>query len=417
MPAPNPPVIPEAFAQDGDRATIPPISGFTGRADWKNGFPEITMEAKIAGGIPPDGRDFNGVLYAVSAHAFYTQAGQPFVYSSDVSTAISGYGLGAVIGSVDAKTLWYNILADNTADPDVAGTGWVSAFTYGSITISGLTGGTRTLTRLESRFKLIVLTGLLVANQAVVMPNDVTDWRIVNNTTGAFTVTVRTAAGTGVDVPQGGYTAAVGIYGNGTDIFLGVQPVALPIAVTPDPNTLIMRDNVGRAFVTYLNGSAPPETVTVANVIVTNNANGYFRKQAVGDFTTQIFTDAALTGDPTAPTQLGSDNSTKIATTAFVQGFGLGGSAQTYHNVTGSRSAATNYTNGTGKPIFVLVNTSVGQTGLVTAYVDGNPIAEYSISTSNSRMTLSFIVPAGSTYKLDHVGGAFFAINSWYELS
>jgi len=114
---------------------------------------------------------------------------------------------------------------------------------------------------------------------------------------------------------------------------------------------------------------------------------------------------------------LSGDNSTKIATTAFVQSFGVGGSAQSYHNVTGSRSAATNYTNTTGRPIFVSINTSVGQTGIVTAYVDGNPIAEYSVSTSNARMTLSFIVPNTSIYKIDHVGGAFFTINNWYELS
>lgn len=318
MPAPTPPVIPEAFAQSGDRTTIPDIAGFAGRASWSVGFPPITMEDKIAGGMPPDGRDVNGALYAISAHAFYIQAGQPFTYDSTVSTAISGYGLGAVVGSSDGKTLWYNISSGNTADPDGAGTNWVSAFTYGSLNISGLTGGTRTLTRLESRFALLILSGTLAANQAIVLPTDVREWRIVNSTTGSFTVTVRTNAGTGVSVPQGGYTAAVGVYGNGTDIFLDVQPVALPIAVTPDPNTLLKRDNVGDSFSHYFNGSVAAETVAVANVLVTNVADGYFRKITLGNFLLQGLNNAALTGIPTAPTAAPGTSNTQVATTAFI---------------------------------------------------------------------------------------------------
>jgi len=318
MPAPTPPVIPEAFAQDGDRATIPDISGFTGRADWKSGFPLITMEPKISGGIPPDGRDFNGVLYAISAHAFYTQAGQPFTYSIDISTAASGYGAGAVLGSTDAKTLWYNLSSGNTADPDANGANWVSAFTYGEMAISELTGGTRTLTRLEARFGTLVLSGSLVANQAVVLPTFIKDWRIVNNCTGAFDVTVKTASGTGVVVPQGGYTASVGVFGNGTDIYLSVPPVSLPIAVTPDPNTLALRDNTGSVFARYFNGNTAPEAVTVANVMVTNNSDGNFRKLAMANFLLQAFNNAALTGVPTAPTPPPGDVSKKIVTTDFL---------------------------------------------------------------------------------------------------
>jgi hypothetical protein len=318
VPAPTPPVIPEPFAQSGDRATIPDISGVTGRADWRVGFPAITMEAKIAGGIPPDGRDFNGIYWSISSHAFYAQGGQPYKYSTDISTAIGTYALGAMIGSADAKTLWYNNVNDNAADPDTDSSGWVSAFTYGSITISGLTGGTRTLTRLESRFGLIVLTGALASNQAVVLPNDKTEWRIVNSCTGAFTVTARTASGTGVVVPQGDFSTSTEVYSNGTDIFFSVPPISLPIAVTPTPNTLIMRDNVGDGFARYFNGNTSAEAVTVANVLVTNNANGYFRKISFSDFLLQTFADAALTGVPTAPTPPPGDSSKKIVTTDFL---------------------------------------------------------------------------------------------------
>lgn len=292
MTAPTPPFIPEPFAQSGTRNSIPDSTGSPGVASWSLGFPPVTMEAKIAGGIPPLGPDFNGTFWAISAHSFYVQAGQPYTYSVDVSTAISGYGLGAVLGSSDGATLWYNILNGNTVNPDGAGTNWVSAFTYGSITISGLTGGTRTLTRLESRFGLLILTGALVANQALVFPNDIANWRIVNLTTGAFTVTARTSTGTGVAIPQGDYSTSVGVYGNGDptspDIYLDVPPISLPIAVTPDSNTLLKRDNVGDGFCRYFNGSASQESVTVANVLVTNNSDGYFRKISIGGIQSQM---------------------------------------------------------------------------------------------------------------------------------
>lgn len=296
MPVTIPDIIPEPFANSGDRASIPDTTGSAGRASWSLGFPPDTMEAKIAGGIPPDGRDFNGVLYELSAHAFFTQAGQPYQYNSTVSTAASGYGLGAVLGSSDGKTLWYNLLSGNTANPDSGGTNWVSAFTYGAITISGLTGGTRTLTRLESRFGLLILTGALVANQALVFPNDIGNWRIVNLTTGSFTVTARTATGTGVTIPQGDYSTSVGIYGNGDptspDIYLDVPPVSLPIAVTPDANTLLKRDNVGDGFCRYFNSSSLPEVPAVQNVIVTNAIDGYYRKISISNFEQQLHLSA-----------------------------------------------------------------------------------------------------------------------------
>jgi hypothetical protein len=416
---PTPTFIPEPFATAGSKAVIPDNSGAAGRADWHLGFPPITMEAKVAGGIPPDGRDFNGVLYDLSTHVFYSQAGQPYTYSIDISDAIGGYKLGSVIGSADNKTLWYNNTADNTADPDTNNSGWVSVFTYGSIGITGLTGGTRTLSRLESRFGLIVLSGALVSNQSIVFPNDIADWRIVNNCTGAFTVTARTAAGTGVAIPQGGFTAPTGVYGNGgvsADIYLDVPPVVLPIDVAPTPNTLLMRDNTGDGFVRYLNSSAPPEAVTIANIIVTNNSDTYFRKLSFSGFLTQAFVNAALTGAPTAPTPLTTDAATRIATKEYVDNFGVGGPAQTYHDQTGSRSENVDYTNGTGRPIAVYVSVSLGFAAQVRAYVNGAPIMEFGTSTNNEGFVLSWIVPNGATYKIQHSGGSFFTITKWFEL-
>jgi hypothetical protein len=71
-----------------------------------------------------------------------------------------------------------------------------------------------TLSAQQARARRLVLTGTLTGNRALIVPVD-GEWLIDNQTTGAFTVTVRTAAGTGVIAPRG---KRVGVYGDGTNV-------------------------------------------------------------------------------------------------------------------------------------------------------------------------------------------------------
>lgn len=96
------------------------------------------------------------------------------------------------------------------------GFGGVSApfFDFNSINIDGtgdftLSGGQ--LNRIVYR-----LTGVLTGNRNVIVPNTVQQYWFDNRTTGAFTVTAKTAAGAGVVVPQG--TAMI-TYCDGSDVF------------------------------------------------------------------------------------------------------------------------------------------------------------------------------------------------------
>jgi hypothetical protein len=59
------------------------------------------------------------------------------------------------------------------------------------------------LTTVQAATSIINLTGALTANINLIVPTATGKWLIANNTTGAFTVTVKTAAGTGVKVTQG----------------------------------------------------------------------------------------------------------------------------------------------------------------------------------------------------------------------
>ena len=61
-----------------------------------------------------------------------------------------------------------------------------------------------TLTALEQYCDQLILTGLLTGNINVIVDTTKQRWSIFNNTTGAYTVTFKTSAGTGIVIAQGG---------------------------------------------------------------------------------------------------------------------------------------------------------------------------------------------------------------------
>lgn len=350
MGAPQPQFIPEAFAQDAaapNRNTIPAAPVTTQRASFQLGFPPLTMTPVVAGGKPMLGPDMNGILYMLSSHTFYQQSGQPYRYSADVVAAIGGYAIGTILGSTDGLTIWYNLTADNTTNPDAGGVGWVPMYSYGITTLPPTNGGTLTLTPAQASKNVIIITGALVANLQVVLPNSLRRWLIVNSTSGAFTTTVKTAAGAGVQVPQGGLAAPTEVYGDGTSLFPTVAPITLPTDVAPTPNTIVLRSNAGYVFATYLNQNSALENFTI-NEVYAGIGDGYLRKinranfaanfllsqfagqvtngqvpvGAVNQYRSTILNDSALTGTPTAPTPPAGDSSTRVATTAFITGAG-----------------------------------------------------------------------------------------------
>lgn len=73
----------------------------------------------------------------------------------------------------------------------------------GSLNVNVAGGVTVTLTQSQYGYPVIALVGALSANIAVVFPSQQGKWQVINNTTGSFTVTLKTAAGTGVVVTQG----------------------------------------------------------------------------------------------------------------------------------------------------------------------------------------------------------------------
>lgn len=217
---------PVPFAESGTKNTIPVASqiGVTpGLASFTDGFPPLTMTPLAAGGVPPRGQDFNGILYFLSAATRWQQAGGSYSFDPTFAAAIGGYPKGAVLLAADGQGFWISTTDSNTANPDTGGAGWAPEFGYGITAVSGLTNANVTLSAGQFSKPVITLSGTLTGNVQVIFPVLLKRWLVVNNTTGAFTVTCKTASGAGVAVAQG---AAQDIWGDGTNINAATGPLA-----------------------------------------------------------------------------------------------------------------------------------------------------------------------------------------------
>ena len=225
--APTPPLIQEAFASSAGAGYItnpipvPSQIGITaGRASYTDGFPPLTMAAPSAGGVNPFGQDMNGILFALSANIAALSGGQNYQFNATWATANSGYAIGSVVAMASGKGFWINLTNGNTNNPDTsaAGSGWVPLCAYGTTAISGLTNANVTLTAAQAALPMIVFSGTLTANVQIIFPTWTNRWVIVNSTSGGYSLTCKTASGSGIVIPQGGYTNASYIYGDGTNI-------------------------------------------------------------------------------------------------------------------------------------------------------------------------------------------------------
>lgn len=429
--APSPPILLKAIAAlaasgslPGDKTDpMPEASTGTNAASVETGFPPVTMQNELAGGKPPLGQDMNGLFFLVSSHTLYVECGQTYKYNSTLATAISGYLAGTILGMTDGTGLWICTTDGTTSDPDAGGAGWVPLVAYGKTTVAGLTGGPVTLTPTQTKYPVIVLQGVLTSNLTINLPQTTQEWLVINNTSGAFSTTVKTAAvgSTGTVISQGGFTAPVGVYSIGDgNIYPTVAPVNLPIDQNPNPLTIVQRTNVGYILATNFKQNSGLETPSVGAVFVQNTiADGFLRKIGLTNFESQVllqglagqlvngqvpfsvisqwaaalFSSAALTGTPTAPTAPAGTSTTQVATTAFanpvvtVTGNGI---CITFPNGYKLQAGTTNPAGGTSAVTFPVpftssvfpVSTAINNGGAVQCWTRAYGLTGMSVSTS-----------------------------------
>lgn len=111
----------QAFAKNATgtyKRAIPNTTGDANAASLNLGFPPNTFVDEGAGGKPPDGRDFNGLLNQDTAWAWWQAAGGAVLFDSAFSTAVGGYPKYAVLASTTLGRLWQSQVDNNTTNPD-----------------------------------------------------------------------------------------------------------------------------------------------------------------------------------------------------------------------------------------------------------------------------------------------------------
>ena len=120
---PNPDLIPEPFAQSGNKNPIPLERAITDpiyRASWKAGFPPDTRLPKDLGGEAPDGLDFNGVLNILSQAVVFLQKGNAYQFDA----SLAPYPIGALVRSNDNLTTYQSTVPNNSNNPNSNMSGW-----------------------------------------------------------------------------------------------------------------------------------------------------------------------------------------------------------------------------------------------------------------------------------------------------
>jgi hypothetical protein len=141
------------------------------------------------------------------------------------------------------------------------------------------TGGSTTLTDNQSLNEIQIITGVLASNATIIVPTREKAWTFRNATTGNFTVTVKTTAGTGVIVQQG---ASARLFCDGTDVLAG----------TPGASAATLWSFLHPAIQTIASGTTVDlATATSPTVYVSGNtAITGFGTVAAGLIYTVIFT-------------------------------------------------------------------------------------------------------------------------------
>ena len=118
----------EPFAKNAGASyirTIPITTADPNAASLDLGFPSNTFVSTGAGGAPPDGRDFNGILNMSTSWDQWFSAGGPVYYDATFSGQIGGYPKGAVLSrSGVIGNFWISTVDDNTSNPDSGGANW-----------------------------------------------------------------------------------------------------------------------------------------------------------------------------------------------------------------------------------------------------------------------------------------------------
>lgn len=130
------------FAKNSVKKNEIPLTTMQGgKASFDLGFPPETMDPYSSSGIPPDGKDFNGIFNQLSQHQVWTNAGGKYKFNGELANAIGGYAKGSVLLLDDGLSTVISTIDNNINNPNSVTTGWVA---HGGDLKLDKTGGTIT---------------------------------------------------------------------------------------------------------------------------------------------------------------------------------------------------------------------------------------------------------------------------------
>lgn len=120
-----------------------------GAASLTDGFPPLCFQPESAGGVPPFGEDFNGILNIITLWTRWQSAGAPVFYDAAFSAAVGGYPKWATLSQVaNPGFVWVSTVENNASNPDAGGANWLSSRNQavggvltGTLPNPGLAGG------------------------------------------------------------------------------------------------------------------------------------------------------------------------------------------------------------------------------------------------------------------------------------
>ncbi|TDV61253.1 pyocin knob domain-containing protein [Pseudomonas sp. LP_7_YM] len=256
---------------------------------------------------------------------------------------------------------------------------FVQTAVNGMVNVNIAGSAATTLTQAQYGMAIISLTGALTADKSVIFPAISGHWQVINTTTGAFTVTLKTANGNGVTVTRGTTT---NIFCDGSNISLQQTDFISPVltgtpqaptaAVGTNSNQVATMMSILQGMAAFGLGAVNGPQVTDLNAV--SNGGMYFaistalnlpisansslihipysdgsaalqiccalsppvricyRTKSSGSWNAwkefSMLDSPSFTGDPKAPTAAVGDNDLSIANTSFVQSalatFGVG---------------------------------------------------------------------------------------------
>ena len=147
--------------------------------------------------------------------------------------------------------------AAGDSDTSIATTAYVQGAINGAVNVSIAGTGNVNLTAAQAGASTINLTGVLTGNKTLTVPSAAGRYLFINSTTGKFTVTVKTAAGTGQLITQGQSSL---MFCDATNVLLQqsdfISPTFLGLPLAPSPDQFSQTGQVATAaFVQQALGS------------------------------------------------------------------------------------------------------------------------------------------------------------------